>query len=108
LAYIEGEDREKGETETPITEKAWSLVSKWHLASGNTYRNMQYDWRVPHNTISVVVREVVKAIIEEYTREILFCPTTAACSVMTFLEADTFPSPAFLFFCPRIWDNLSI
>ncbi|XP_047490323.1 protein ALP1-like [Penaeus chinensis] len=22
-----------------------------HLASGNTYRNMQYAWRVPHNTI---------------------------------------------------------
>ncbi|XP_052225066.1 putative nuclease HARBI1 [Dreissena polymorpha] len=47
-----------------------------HLASGNTYRNMQYAWRVPHNTISVVAREVVKAIIEEYTDELLFCPTT--------------------------------
>jgi hypothetical protein len=47
-----------------------------HLASGNTYRNMQYAWRVPHNTISVVVREVVRAIIEEYTDELLFCPTT--------------------------------
>ncbi|XP_071503284.1 putative nuclease HARBI1 [Diadema antillarum] len=47
-----------------------------HLASGNTYRNMQYAWRVPHNTISVVVRRVVKAIIEEYTDELLFCPTT--------------------------------
>ena len=47
-----------------------------HLASGNTYRNMQYAWRVPHNTISVVVREVVKAIIEEYTDELLFRATT--------------------------------
>ena len=47
-----------------------------HLASGNTYRNMQYAWRVPHNTICVVVREVVEAIIEEYTDELLFCPTT--------------------------------
>ncbi|XP_071496099.1 putative nuclease HARBI1 [Diadema antillarum] len=47
-----------------------------HLASGNTYRNMQYTWRVPHNTISVVVRRVVKAIIEEYTDELLCCPTT--------------------------------
>lgn len=37
---------------------------------------MQYAWRVPHNTISVVVREVVKAIIEEYANELLFCPTT--------------------------------
>ena len=47
-----------------------------HLASGNTYRNTQYVWRVPHNTISVVVREVVKAIIEECTDELVFCPTT--------------------------------
>uniref|UniRef100_A0A3Q1G1T0 DDE Tnp4 domain-containing protein n=1 Tax=Acanthochromis polyacanthus TaxID=80966 RepID=A0A3Q1G1T0_9TELE len=38
--------------------------------------NMQYAWRVPHNTISLVVREVVEAIIEEYTDELLFCPTT--------------------------------
>ena len=47
-----------------------------HLASGNTYKNTQYVWRVPHNTISVVVREVVKAIIEECTDELVFCPTT--------------------------------
>ena len=47
-----------------------------HLAPGYTYRNMQYAWRVPHNTISLVVREVVKALIEEYTDELLFCPTT--------------------------------
>ena len=47
-------------------------ITLWHLVSGNTYRNMQYAWRVPHNTISVVVREVV----EEYTDELLFCPTT--------------------------------
>ena len=47
-----------------------------HMASGNTYRNMQYGWRVPHNTISVLVREVVQAIIEDYTDELLVCPTT--------------------------------
>jgi hypothetical protein len=47
-----------------------------HLAFGNTNRNMQYDWRVPHNTISVIVREVVEAIIVECTVELLFCPTT--------------------------------
>ena len=47
-----------------------------HLAPGYTYSNMQYAWRVPHNTISLVVREVVKALIEEYTDELLFCPTT--------------------------------
>ncbi|XP_072165158.1 putative nuclease HARBI1 [Diadema setosum] len=47
-----------------------------HLASGTTYRNMQYAWRVPHNSISKVVREVVEAIVEEYVDELLRCPTT--------------------------------
>ena len=47
-----------------------------HLASGTTYRNMQYAWRVPHNSISNIVREVVQAIIEEYVDELLGCPTT--------------------------------
>lgn len=46
-----------------------------HLASGTTYRNMQYAWRVPHNSISKVVREVVEAIVEEYVDELLRCPT---------------------------------
>ncbi len=40
-----------------------------HLASGATYRDMQYAWRVPQNTISEVVREVCEAIIEEYLDE---------------------------------------
>ncbi|XP_071497092.1 putative nuclease HARBI1 [Diadema antillarum] len=47
-----------------------------HLASGTTYRNMQYAWRVSHNSISKVVREVVEAIVEEYVDELLRCPTT--------------------------------
>ena len=29
-----------------------------HLASGSKYANMKFAWRVPHNTISVVVRVV--------------------------------------------------
>jgi hypothetical protein len=50
-------------------------ITSRHLASGNTYRNMQYAWRVSYNTISVVVREAMEAINEEYTDIILFCPT---------------------------------
>lgn len=52
-------------------------VTLRHLASGAKYRDMQYGWRVPHNTISVVVREVCQAIIEEYLDELLTFPTTA-------------------------------
>lgn len=29
-----------------------------HLASGSKYTNMRFGWRVPHNTISLLVREV--------------------------------------------------
>ena len=47
-----------------------------HLASGTKYSDMQYGWRVPHNTISIVVREVCQAIIEEYTEELMSPPDT--------------------------------
>ena len=49
-----------------------------HLASGAKYREMQYGWRVPHNTISLVVREVCEAIIAEYRDELLAPPQTEA------------------------------
>ena len=47
-----------------------------HLASGNKYASMKFGWRVPHNTISLVAREVCNAIIEEYKDEVLACPNT--------------------------------
>ena len=47
-----------------------------HLASGSKYHDMQYAWRVPHSTISLVVREVCEAIIEEYLEEQMSPPTT--------------------------------
>ena len=47
-----------------------------HLASGDRYASMKFDFRVPHNTISVCVREVCLAIIEEYKHECIQCPTT--------------------------------
>ena len=47
-----------------------------HLASGSKYHDMQYAWRVPHNTISKVVREVCQAIIDEYREEQMSTPST--------------------------------
>ena len=46
-----------------------------HLASGNKYAPMN-GWRVPHNTISLVVEEVCNAIIDEYKDEVLACLNT--------------------------------
>ena len=34
-----------------------------HLASGDKYASMKFDFRVPHNTMSVCVRDVCQAII---------------------------------------------
>ena len=47
-----------------------------HLAAGAKYKDMQYAWRVPHNTISLVVREVCRAILEEYLDKQMKPPTT--------------------------------
>lgn len=47
-----------------------------HLASGNKYASLKFGWRVPHNTQSVLVREVCQAIVDEYVDELMVCPST--------------------------------
>ena len=47
-----------------------------HLASGGRYASMKFGWRIPHNTQSLVVRQVCQAILDEYIDEVLICPTT--------------------------------
>ena len=48
-----------------------------HLASGDRYASMKFDFRVPHNTaMSLCVREVCQAIIDEFKDECIQCPTT--------------------------------
>ena len=45
-----------------------------HLASGSSYMSMRYGWRVPHNTQSLIVREVCQAIVDEYLPEVMNSP----------------------------------
>ena len=47
-----------------------------HLASGATYHDMQYAWRVPPNSIHYMVKEVCRAIVDEYLEEQLATPST--------------------------------
>ncbi|KAK3083252.1 hypothetical protein FSP39_017703 [Pinctada imbricata] len=47
-----------------------------HLGSGDKYASLKFDFRVPHNTISILVRDVCKAIVDEYAMEVMSCPTT--------------------------------
>ena len=47
-----------------------------HLASGAKYKDMQFAWRAPDNSLSIVVREVCQAICDEYAAEVMTPPTT--------------------------------
>ena len=46
------------------------------LASGDSYHSLMYGFRVAHNTISLVIREVCQAIVEELGEEVVKTPTT--------------------------------
>jgi hypothetical protein len=37
---------------------------------------LKFGFRVPHNTISLLVREVCQAIVDEYAEEVIACPLT--------------------------------
>jgi len=47
------------------------------LASGATYHSLSFSFRVPHNTISLFVTEVLQAIVDEYGEEVVTVPENA-------------------------------
>jgi hypothetical protein len=49
-----------------------------HLATGARYSSIHYGWRVAPNTMSIVIREVCEAIIDEMKEECVICPVTPA------------------------------
>ncbi|XP_030844777.1 putative nuclease HARBI1 [Strongylocentrotus purpuratus] len=46
------------------------------LATSNSYKTLQYGFRVAHNTISVFIPHVFQAIIDELSDEVLMSPDT--------------------------------
>ena len=51
-------------------------VTLRYMATGESYRSLSFAFRVGHNTISLFVPQVCKAITEEYMGEVMKCPTT--------------------------------
>ena len=49
-----------------------------YFATGNSYHSLSYAFRVPHNTISLFIREVYAAIIAEYEEEVVSLPYQVA------------------------------
>ena len=47
-----------------------------YLATGNSYKSLQYSFRVAHNTISLFILEVCQAIIDEYEDDVFAFLTT--------------------------------
>jgi hypothetical protein len=47
-----------------------------YLATGNSYHSLMYEFRVAHNTISIIVRETCAAIIKEFMKEFVHTPCT--------------------------------
>ncbi len=47
-----------------------------HLPAGDNYHSLMYSFRVATNTISLIVREVCAAMIDEFAEEVLDCPTS--------------------------------
>lgn len=53
------------------------LLTLRYMATGELYRNsMRWNHRVPHNSISILIREVSTAIFEEYKDEVWTLPST--------------------------------
>lgn len=58
----------------PLEPSLKLAITLRYLATGDSYRSLMYAFRVAHNTISLVIREVCQAIIDEYGEEVVHCP----------------------------------
>ena len=50
------------------------MITLRFSASGATYHSLSFTFRVPHNTISLFVSEVLQAIVDEYGDEVMSVP----------------------------------
>ena len=60
----------------PLDQGLKLLCALTYLSGGVTYRHRMFSNRLPHNSLSIVVREVCTAIHEQYETEVVKCPST--------------------------------
>jgi hypothetical protein len=66
----------RGKGRTPLEPELKLVVTVRYLATGNSYRSLAYSFRVPHNTISLFIPEVCKAISAVFKDELFTVPST--------------------------------
>ena len=75
LGRIEHRIQRENTNYRPATEAGLKLcITLRYLASGDSYHSLMYLFRVPHNSISLIVKEVCEAIIAEYQDEVIKFP----------------------------------
>ena len=78
LDRIEPRIKKKGcNFRKPLSPGIKLAITLRYLASGDSYHSLMYGFRVAHNTISSVVRDVCEAIIAEFAEEMIPTPSTA-------------------------------
>ncbi|XP_041369872.1 putative nuclease HARBI1 [Gigantopelta aegis] len=64
----------KSKYRKPLTAGIKLAITLRYLASGDSYHSLMYAFRVAHNTISKVIRQVCDAILVEFADEPIPCP----------------------------------
>lgn len=60
----------------PLSPGLKLAITLRYLAAGDNYHSLMYGFRVAHNTISILIREVCEAIVAEFAAETIPCPRT--------------------------------
>jgi hypothetical protein len=59
----------------PINPALKLAIALRYLATGDSYRSLMYGFRVAHNTICGIVRDVCEAIVSAYAEDVIQTPT---------------------------------
>ena len=65
-----------GRGRRPLEPQLKLVITLRYMASGDSYHSLAYSFRVPHNTISLFIPPVCRAICAEFKDELFTVPTT--------------------------------